>query len=111
MGELRTRTSRSRHQRDGRATRKEVLRDNLEESPLEGSGQVETIGKSSEGLPPEEEGLTTMEEELCTVMLYKSVCSIVERGSQAQLLELTRTRQLKSDCCREHRAVEVGTSN
>ncbi len=38
---------------------KEVLRDDLKGSPLEGSGQVETFEKSSEGLPPEEEGLTT----------------------------------------------------
>ena len=59
MGESLTKTSRSRHQREERATRKEVLRDNLEESPLEGSGRVETIGKSSQELPPEEEGLTT----------------------------------------------------
>ena len=59
MGETPTKTSRSRHQRDERATRKEVLRDNLEESPLEGSGQVETIEKSSQGLLPEEEGLMT----------------------------------------------------
>ncbi len=59
MGEAPTRTSRSRRQRDERATRKEVLRDNLEGSPLEGSGRVETFEKSSQGLPPEEEGLTT----------------------------------------------------
>ncbi len=59
MGETPTKTSRSRHQREERATRKEVLRDNLEESPLEGSGRVETIERSSSGLPPEEEGLTT----------------------------------------------------
>ncbi len=43
-----------------RPMRKEVLWDNLEKSPLEGSGQRETIEKSSEGLPPEEEGLRTM---------------------------------------------------
>ncbi len=42
-----------------RATGKEVLRDNLEGSPLEGSGRVETFEKSSGGLPPEEEGRTT----------------------------------------------------
>ncbi len=43
-----------------RATGKEVLRDNLEKSPLEGSGHRETSEKSSGRLPPEEEGLTTM---------------------------------------------------
>ncbi len=42
------------------ATGKEVLRDNLEKSPLDGSGRRETLEKSSGGLPPEEEGLTTM---------------------------------------------------
>ncbi len=41
-------------------TGKEVLRDNLGESPLEGSGQKEMFEKSSGRLPPEEEGLTTM---------------------------------------------------
>ena len=50
-------------------TGKEVVRDNLEESPLEGSGRREMFEKSFQGLLPEEEGLTTVKRAMyCNVV-------------------------------------------